>query len=143
MKRNAAGIFIVSLLTLLFGYTAMMKILNHESFRHALEQMPLLKTGAAVIAWAVPLTELMIVLLLLFPGTGVKGIWASLLLLTVFTCYLGYMVLSDSKLPCSCGGIISTLSWNEHIVVNLLFIGLSALGVWLHMPGKINTDTST
>jgi len=31
------------------------------------------------------------------------------------------------KLPCSCGGVIAKLSWNQHLLLNLGFV-LLALG---------------
>jgi hypothetical protein len=39
------------------------------------------------------------------------------------------MVSFDKNLPCSCGGIISKLSWKQHILFNLFFIMLSITGI--------------
>jgi hypothetical protein len=34
-------------------------------------------------------------------------------------------------LPCSCGGILETMNWKEHLVFNLVFVCLAALGFWM------------
>jgi hypothetical protein len=96
-----------------------------------LEQSPLISSGAALLAWQVPLAELAIVLLLIFPATRKLGLWASALVLSLFTVYLVYMVLFSRYLPCSCGGVINNMSWPEHIGFNLVFIGLSVAALKL------------
>jgi uncharacterized membrane protein YjjP (DUF1212 family) len=37
----------------------------------------------------------------------------------------------NKELPCSCGGIISLLSWGGHLVFNSVFILLAFAGVML------------
>jgi hypothetical protein len=32
-------------------------------------------------------------------------------------------------LPCSCGGAISRMGWREHIVFNVVFVGLTVLAI--------------
>jgi hypothetical protein len=51
--------------------------------------------------------------------------------MTAFTLYIGYMVSFAEKLPCSCGGVISKMTWNQHLVFNIFFTLLSLLGVIL------------
>ncbi|MGN6400131.1 MAG: MauE/DoxX family redox-associated membrane protein [Flavisolibacter sp.] len=118
-----------SALTLIFSYTAFSKLFSYATFRMVLGQAPLLKTGAAVTAVMLPLTELFIVLLLIFPATRLQGLYASLVLLSVFTVYLVYMVLFVPHLPCSCGGVISKMSWRQHIVFNGVFIVVAVWGI--------------
>lgn len=131
MKRIVTIEFISSLLIFLFGYTAISKLLSIDHFEAVLEQSPLISSGAALLAWQVPLAELAIVLLLIFPATRKLGLWASALVLSLFTVYLVYMVLFSRYLPCSCGGVINNMSWPEHIGFNLVFIGLSVAALKL------------
>jgi hypothetical protein len=133
MKRIVTTEFISSLLIFLFGYTAISKLLSIHRFEAVLEQSPLISSGAALLAWQVPLAELAIVLLLIFPATRKLGLWASALVLSLFTIYLVYMVLFSRYLPCSCGGVINNMSWPEHIGFNLVFIGLSVAALKLEV----------
>ena len=59
------------------------------------------------------------------------GLWGFLLTMTAFTIYIGSMWLWAEKLPCHCNLIIEKLSWGEHVVFNLAFIGLAAFALWL------------
>ena len=129
MKRVVTTELISSLLILLFVYTGLSKVLSIEHFRAVLGQSPVISSGAGMLAWQVPLTELGIALLLFFPATRLFGLWASLVLLCFFTLYLVYVLVFVPHLPCSCGGVIGSLGWKEHVVFNVFFIGLAGIGI--------------
>jgi hypothetical protein len=117
------------LLIALFVYTAANKLSAIPSFASTLSKSPLIASYSTVVAWATPIAELFISLLLILSATRKNGLQASLALMAVFTAYLSYMVFSGSKLPCHCGGAISTLSWNQHIWFNIVCIGIAYTGV--------------
>ncbi len=129
MKRIVTIDLISSLLIFLFGYTAISKLLSIHRFEAVLGQSPLISSGAPLLAWQVPLAELCMVGLLIFHSTRKIGLWASLVLLSLFTVYLGYMLFFTSNMPCSCGGVISFMSWKGHVLFNLFFIGLTSVGI--------------
>jgi hypothetical protein len=64
------------------------------------------------------------------------GLLASFGLMTVFTIYIAYMLLTSSHLPCSCGGVISKLSWKEHLWLNVLLSVLAAFSLCLQQRFK-------
>src|SRR5690242_19385369 len=111
MKRNTIIEIIVSLLVLLFVYTAVSKFLGFNVFRYQLGRAPYLTPYAGFLAWALPITEIFVALMLTLQSTRLYGLYSSLILLCGFTIYLGIMVGSGSKLPCTCGGVIQALSW--------------------------------
>lgn len=129
MKRKVFLRMTCSLLIFLFGYAAFSKLLHLGKFTDVLWQTPFAGYAAPIVALAVPLTELGIVVLLLFPKTRLAGLYASLGLLLLFTAYLGYMLAFALRLPCQCGGIISQLSWKAHLILNLAFAVLAMLGI--------------
>ena len=92
----------------------------------------MVESGAGALATMVPLTELGISLLLLLPQTRFAGLFLSFVLLVLFTSYLGYMVLYTPHLPCSCGGVIGSLSWTEHMVFNGAFLVLNLIALFLY-----------
>lgn len=110
------------LLVFLFTYTGVSKIINHATFEVTLFQSPLAKDYRSIISWVVPGIELIIVLLLFPEKSRRLGLLLSLLLMLVFTCYIAYMVLFIPNLPCSCGGILKELSWNNHLLLNSFII---------------------
>tara|TARA_R110002012_G_scaffold68681_2_gene178316 strand:+ start:8234 stop:8533 length:300 start_codon:yes stop_codon:yes gene_type:complete len=92
--------------------------------------MPHLSTHADLLQWGVPFSELTITGLLLSPKFRILGLYASFALLGLFSIYIIAVLASDHPTPCSCGGIISTLGWREHILFNGAFM-LMALGAIL------------
>jgi hypothetical protein len=138
--KNNRLIFIAdmisALLLLLFLYTSLSKLADHETFKNVLSASPLLKPVAGMVAWLLPVTELGIVVLLFVPFLRIKGFYASFILISLFTLYLIYMIIFTPHLPCSCGGVIKLLTWPQHILFNLFFILLSLTGILLHKRNK-------
>ena len=124
------------LLMLLFAYTAISKLVDHESFRNVLLASPLLNPIANIVAWLLPATEIAIVVLLFIPRLRLRGLYASFITIFLFTLYLGYMIVFTPNLPCSCGGVIKFFTWSQHIVFILFFIFLSLTGIILYRRAK-------
>ena len=120
-----------SILILLFVYTAVSKLLTIHQFLTVVDQYPLIGKFGGWAACALPVSELITAALLWFSKTRMKGFAVSLLLLISFTLYIGYMLIFYSKLPCSCGGIISSLSWNQHVLLNIALIAIAFYGFML------------
>jgi hypothetical protein len=121
---------IASLFILLFIYTAISKLAGETTFRLALHKSPVIGPYARLVAWALPITEIMIAALLFFPSTRLYGLYASLIIMMIFTAYIGAMIFFDPNLPCSCGGVLRQMSWRQHLVFNSVFTLLAAAGIW-------------
>lgn len=120
------------LFIILFMYTAASKLLTVESFASTLAKSPLIGSLNMVVAYTIPIAEILISLALIFQTLRKVGLWASFLLMLAFTSYLVYMVFSGSTLPCHCGGVISSMSWQQHIWFNLGFLALAITGLGLY-----------
>ncbi|KRT17768.1 hypothetical protein ASU31_00270 [Pedobacter ginsenosidimutans] len=114
----------IIMLILLWSYAGLSKILDQGEFA---KQIALLFPAELVttIFIAIPTLEIIAALALAFKRTNTIGLILSLLLITVFTLYV-LLVISGyfGSVPCSCGGIISALSWKEHLILNILFLFL-------------------
>jgi hypothetical protein len=145
--RGVAGIYnwfnknmpVSYLLILLFGYTAFSKvefftdkhILDVERFKAAMLKSPVLQHHVNQLGYIIPATEIVICLLLLFNRTKLLGYYASFALLSMFTGYIVYMFTHYPVLPCTCGGVISTLSWKNHLLLNIGFALLTLRAIYL------------
>lgn len=130
-------IYIISLLyVLLFIYAATSKILDFENFRVQLGQSPLLSAYAGFVAVAVPLLELVICCLLLIPKQRVLGLFSAYAMMVMFTAYIYIILNFSSFVPCSCGGILEQMSWNQHMIFNIAFIILSVIAVFISRPDQ-------
>jgi uncharacterized membrane protein YphA (DoxX/SURF4 family) len=119
------------LFIILFLYTGISKLMEYSVFKEQIAESPILQPFAPFIAWSLPLTEFLVSILLIVPRWRLKGLYASLVLMVAFTLYIGTIMTFNKELPCSCGGIISLLSWKEHLVFNSVFILLAFAGVKL------------
>lgn len=115
-------------LILLWTYTGMDKLLRWEQSRKALHNQVFPSELAEILAYTVPVSELLIVLLLLFSVSRWWGYLSSILLLTVFTTYVGLIwVGAFPRVPCNCAGILESLGWAEHLLLNF---GMTGFAVW-------------
>jgi uncharacterized membrane protein YphA (DoxX/SURF4 family) len=131
--------FICLLYTLLFIYAATSKFLDFENFRIQLGQSPLLSSFASLILFVVPALEIVIAILLLVQKFRLIGLFSAYTLMVLFTAYIYILLNYSAFVPCSCGGIIQKLSWSQHIIFNICFIVLAAIGV-LILPDKNTLD---
>ena len=127
---------IAVLFIILFLYTGISKLMEYGVFKEQIAESPILQPVAPFIAWALPLTELLLCLLLIIPRWRLKGLYASFILMIAFTLYIGAIMTFNKELPCSCGGIISELSWTGHLIFNSLFILLAFAGILLEKQIK-------
>lgn len=139
IKANVTIAETVSILfIMLFLYTGISKFSDYLVFKEQIAASPILEKIAPYVAWGVPLIELAVVALLIIPRWRLKGMYASLILMILFTGYILAILTFDKTLPCSCGGVIALLSWKQHIIFNSIFILLAALGV--AMQSKIKKE---
>lgn len=132
MKKNKITEIIAGFLILLFVYAAFSKLFDHQKFTEDMHNQPFPRWFASFLAWMVPLSELLITVCLVIDGTRKVGFYASLVLLSLFTIYIGAILLHFfPRTPCTCGGVIRRLSWRQHLLFNLFFILLSIAGVRL------------
>ena len=119
-----------TVLILLWTYTGLDKLIRFDESRKAFHNQTFPGDLAEVLAFVIPISELLIALLLLFSVTRWWGYLSSILLLTVFTTYVGLIwVGAFPRVPCNCAGILEILGWAEHFVLNLGFIGVAVWGL--------------
>jgi len=136
MKRRGAIEIISSLVASLFVYAAISKLLDYRTFQVQLSQSPFITHYAGFISWLLPVAELFTAIFLAFARLRLIALYASLFLLTLFTSYLIAMLNFSYYVPCSCGGILSSLSWKQHIILNIFFIVMSLAGIVLCIKEK-------
>lgn len=120
---------IIILIASLLIYTGISKLTNYNTFREQIAMSPLLKSVSGLIAGLLPLTEFLIAILVFIPRFRIKGLYAFTTLMIAFIIYIIAIILTNDQLPCSCGGVLEELSWNQHIGFNSIFIllGITAI----------------
>jgi len=126
-------VFIQYILIVLFIYAAVNKLIDHQKFYNDLRNSPLFSnpTISIFLSWSVPLVELIIATLIIIGKFTLKGLYASAILMMAFTLYISGILLWSADIPCSCGGIISNLTWGEHLIFNIGMTLLACMGIYL------------
>jgi len=131
--RNTLTITVCYLTALLFIYATVSKLLDYENFIIQLGQSPLLSAFARWVSVAVPLAEIALALGLFIPRLRFVLLLGSFTLMVMFTAYI-YIILNYSAfVPCSCGGVLEKMTWNQHLLFNLIFVVLIGIAITL-MP---------
>jgi len=117
-NKNSLTSLIAGLLIFIFVYTALNKLMQPVDLIIVLTKSGISVSNATFISILIPAVETIVALLLLSERVRLYGFAASFALMAAFTCYILYMMLSMPALPCPCGGVISRMSWTEHLVFN-------------------------
>lgn len=129
-KISRAGIIeiIALLLAFLFVYTGLSKVMDWEQTKSGLYNQVFPIWVSQLLLYLLPVMEITTAILLVIPKFRALGLRLSVILLACFTLYI-LLILTGifGRIPCSCGGVIDSLGWWEHLVFNLVFLGM---GVW-------------
>jgi putative oxidoreductase len=118
------------LLILLWVYAASSKLLNYPHFKIQMHIQTLPARLSDALVYTVPSLELLAAIFLLFSKTKLAGLYLSLILMILFTGYVGLVILNFfGRTPCSCGGVLKQLGWNLHFFFNLFYLLLTITGI--------------
>lgn len=124
---------IAVLLSLLFLYSAYHKLVDLNAFKISLIRSRMIKNQYPVIllSYFIPVFELLLGLCLIFFEKHLKKLFfICFFTMLVFTIYYVSLYLIAKDAFCACGGFFTSLTFIEHLVVNLFFIAISLLGIY-------------
>lgn len=142
IKRTTIIETIAVLNIILFLYTGIAKITDYSIFKEQLAVSPILSWAAKPVAVLLPFVEFAIIIMLIIPRWRLKGLYASLVIMILFTIYIIALFSISKEMPCSCGGIIELLSWQQHIIFNSAFILLNTWALILLKKEKKEVSKS-
>ena len=141
ISTNTQLEIISAVFILLFIYTGISKLIDVHAFQGAMRKSKPLAHYAKILSYAVPIIEIIIAVLLAVPNRIKKiGMWASLGMMFIFTAYVIYILEKfEGHLPCTCGGIISKLTWKQHLILNFILLLIALRGLLLmRKQSKLN-----
>jgi putative oxidoreductase len=134
MKRKFLAGITPALLVLLFAYTGANKLFGLTDFTASMYNQPIPHPLAYILARVIPIAEILTAACLLSSKTQKLGLYTSFSLLTIFTIYIGLILLHVfRKIPCSCAGIFRHVTWQQHLWINLLLLALTGLSLSPHV----------
>ena len=141
-KKKAIAIEIICFLfILLFTYAAIVKLMDLQQFSVQIGKSPMLTNFAGWLAWIVPGSELVIAGMLVIPRLRELGLYAAFTMMVMFSAYIIAILQFSVYIPCSCGGILESMGWTEHLIFNMGYVLLGLLGILLNVS-SMNNPTS-
>jgi len=144
MTRTLVKLVAITL-AVLFGGTAVDKLEHYALFSSQLQHFPF-SIRLYKQAWIIPVAEILIAVSLLLRVTRVKGLFASLLILSLYTLYLTGKLETRFYCICQCGEPFQSLTLRMHIVFTLgclLFAGVGlVLSARATEPSSADRGTS-
>ncbi|MEQ8469676.1 MAG: MauE/DoxX family redox-associated membrane protein [Marinoscillum sp.] len=130
-SKEQVGQVVAGLLVLLFVYTAVSKLIDWEAFKYQMSSQPLPSFLSDLLIWVLPTVELAAAGCLMVKSMRMIGMVLSFMLMLCFTVYVGLAVSGVfGEVPCSCGGVLQSLGWGEHLAFNLVFLAIAGVGWW-------------
>lgn len=126
----------------LLSYAGISKFIEGNSLYIALINAPLYlnKPAADLLKWWIPIIEILLAISISFKTTRRIGYLSIALLFILLSLYAGWITWFLPNKPCSCGGLISLLSWKQHVVFNLINLILSLVAWYItKRPVKVTT----
>ena len=131
------------LLILLWIYAATSKLMDFGLFKAQMHRQVLFPFLKELLVYLLPPLEIIIAILLLFEVSQKIALYLSLIMLSIFTIYIGLAISNMfGKIPCSCGGVLTHLGWGTHFLFNIFFMLLTALGIYIvHRERRFQNPT--
>lgn len=130
IKLKSKNYFILTTVLInfsIFFYSGIDKLLNFDFFLTQFGRSPFAPSlFLKEISFAIILLELFLCLLLFFPKHLKNALLGFFILSSIFSIYITLMILYSPQLPCSCGGLVNFLNWEEHLILNI-YLTLSSL----------------
>lgn len=116
---------------LLLVYTAVSKIIDFENFKTQISQSIVISPFTNWIVWFIPFIELIIAIALVTKKWKNLALYVAFLLMIIFSTYIYIILNFIPDIPCSCGGVLEKMSWNEHLIFNIAFVVLGLVAILL------------
>lgn len=143
MLRKISIVGVAGLLILLFMYITVSKMLDYNSFRHALKVSPLIGEKFTIVSVVLLISMIWASVLLCTPSTRLWGLYVSAAFLLIVIIYMGYVIYFTARFDYPFSGIKSPrfgffgMTWMQFFVFNIIFFLLSLTGIFVQRRGAI------
>jgi uncharacterized membrane-anchored protein len=125
------------LFTSMLLYAAISKLLTFQVFVAQMNRQPFSDKYTPLLAWGIPIVEIAASVMMLTIPFRRLGLYFATAMMVCFTIYIILVKMHFyDTLPCSCGGVIATFSWTQHLFFNLFFVAIGGIGIYLEYGSK-------
>jgi hypothetical protein len=114
------------------------KIQDFEKFGVELGKSPILNAFSGPVSILIPVIEIVISVMLVIRQFQYMAFYLSFSLMVVFSAYIVSILKFSAYIPCSCGGILQNMTWNQHLIFNVGFVFLGTVAILIYPNTKKN-----
>lgn len=133
---------VAAVLILIFIYSAVNKIIDWKSFMLSLQSSPFIGKNAYTAAWIILFIHFVAAGLLFLPVYRLKGFCLSFIYTLFCSVYISTVLLMNVPLPCSCIGLLRSLSWQQQLFLNIILSLWSVTGILFYKRLVHQTKTT-
>jgi hypothetical protein len=115
----------------LFLYAGFSKLIELDVFFKQLGKSPLIPSGLKENVGIGVLAVEFLVVYFVYKNRFKIALLISFFLMVFFSFYIAYLMYFSYFIPCSCGGILGTMSWGVHLIFNIVLTVIIAIAFLL------------
>jgi uncharacterized membrane protein (DUF373 family) len=142
MIKELVLFIVILLIVMMWLYASSSKYFDFAGFKRDMHKQPFPTWLSDILLIIIPPIEITTALMVAWQKTRRNGLVITEVLMSAFTLYIiAIMFKFFPRVPCSCGGIIKSFTWEEHLIFNLFFVAIGIIGLLLNkVPKNNNTD---
>jgi len=130
--RDTVLLICYFLFTSMFIYAAVSKLMNYRIFILQMDRQPFPDRYTLFLVWGVLVSEILAAVMMMTLSLRRIGLFLATAMMVCFTAYIILVKLNYyGVIPCSCGGVIASFTWTQHLFFNLFFIAIGIIGIYL------------
>lgn len=141
MSKNFKGILgktAIYLIILMYTYAVFIIFKDFTGFKVKLFKSALIENNwIPYLSILIPSIMILLAALLMLEIKLRQTLWSSLFVLCAFTIYLFAINEYSLFTGCSCGGVFEQLSYSQHLVLNVIFIGINVFALLYFSRKKV------
>lgn len=130
---------VILLIVMMWLYASSSKYFDFAGFKRDMHKQPFPTWLSDILIFTLPPIEITTALIVTWQKTRRIGLVVTEVLMAAFTLYIIAIILNFfPRVPCSCGGIIKSFTWEEHLIFNLFFVAIGIVGLMLSKAPENN-----
>jgi putative oxidoreductase len=139
--RELVLFIVILLIVMMWLYAGFSKYFDFAGFKRDMYKQPFPTWLSDILVIILPPMEIAAALIVAWQKTRRIGLVVTEVLMAAFTLYIIAIMLNFfPRVPCSCGGIIKSFTWEEHLKFNLFFVAIGITGLLVNKASE-NSNT--
>lgn len=139
MIKELVLFIVILLIVMMWLYASSSKYFDFAGFKRDMHKQPFPTWLSDILVIILPPIEITTALMVAWQNTRRIGLVVTEVLMAAFTIYIiAIMFNFFPRVPCSCGGIIKSFTWEEHLIFNLFFVAIGIIGLLLNKVPENN-----